>query len=181
MQFLLDPLNGSANRAVISDGIAIVDQTNAFLQALKAEIDTSANINGTDTRMERLRNVHWSFQSAVINYQIALRKYKSDIESAFRGDVLAKLPVASTIEIDAAIANAVGLSRTVEGGYAMAVQEIGDAKTNSVAIEIMPKYPDLIILVETLDALMRSLCPLSTFFCDLDGAHELRTCCSRKD
>ena len=75
---------------MISDGIAIVNETNASLLVLKTEIGFipgySDDIN---TRMARLRNVYALFKNAVDGYHNALRKYKSDIESAFRGDVLA--------------------------------------------------------------------------------------------
>ena len=154
----MDPLNGNANRALISDGNVIVSETNAALLSLKSDISNSAHINGIQTRVNRLSNVNMSFQSVVNEHHTALRKHQSDIEQAFGRDILLQSPKVSEAEINAALANAVECARSSHVDHSIIVmQEVGDASTNSIAKELLPKYPDLLFLVDSVDALLQSI------------------------
>ena len=154
----MDPLNGSANRAVISNSTVIVSETNTTLLSLKSDIATSAHINGIETRVNRLSNVNMSFQSVVNEYHTALKKYLHDVEQTFGRDILLQSPNASEADINAALANAVEYARSSHVDHSTIVmQEVGEASTNSIAKELLPKYPDLLFLADTFDALIQSI------------------------
>ena len=147
---------------MISDGNVIVSETNATLLSLKSDISTSAHIDGIHTRVNRLSNIHLSFQSVVNEYHTALKKYQYDVEQAFGRAIRLKSPKASEGEINAALANAVGCARSLHVHWFQVPQEAGDANTNSIAKELLPKYPDLILLVDSVDALLRRIAFYST-------------------
>lgn len=150
-------MNGSANRAVISDGNVIVSETNKTLLSLKSDLASSSHVNGIQTRMNRLSNVNLSFQTVVNEHHNALRKYQSDVEQAFGGDIRSRSPNASETDINAAIANAVEYARASYVNHTVIVVEAGDPVTNSVAKELLPQYPDLMFLVDSIHSLVQSI------------------------
>ena len=113
----------------------MVSATNHALLSLKSEITTSAHISGIESRMENLSKINLLFQSVVNEYHEALRTFK----------------------FDAALDNAVGYVHAASNGQTYVVNDTGDASTNSAASELLPQYPDLMFLVDSVDALVRSI------------------------
>ena len=157
IQFLSDPLNGNVDRAVISDGNAIISETNSTLLSLKSEIHSFAQVAGVEERMTMLGNVNISFQSVVNEHHNALRKYLSDVEQALGRDIRSRSPNASEADINAALGNAVGYARSSNFPHSVIVVEAGNAYTNGIGKELLPKYPQLIHLADSLDALLQSI------------------------
>ena len=135
----------------------MVSATNHALLSLKSEITTSAHISGIESRMENLSKINLLFQSVVNEYHEALRTFKFDVEYTFGKDMLVKVPTASEADINAALGNAVGYVRAARNGQIYVVNETGDASTNSAASELLPQYPDLMFLVDSVDALVQSI------------------------
>ena len=158
----MDPLNGSANRAVISDGNVIVSETNATLISLKSDIATSAHVDGIETRVCKLTNVNLSFHSVLNEHHVALRKYQYDVEQTFGLDIRSRSPNAPETDIKAALGNAVEYARASNPLHSIIGGEAGDASTNHIAKELLPKYPDLIFLADSLDALTQSIAHYNT-------------------
>ena len=150
-------MNDSANRAVISDGNVIVSETNKTLLSLKSDLASSSHVNGIQTRINRLSNVNLSFQTVVNEHHNVLRKYQSDVEQAFGGDICSRSPNASGTDINAAIANAVEYARSSYVNHTVIVVEAGNPVTNSIAKELLPKYPDLMFLVDSIHSLVQSI------------------------
>ena len=145
------------DRAVISDGNAIISETNSTLLSLKSEIHSFAHVAGVEERMTMLGNVNISFQSVVNEHHNALRKYLSDVEQALGRDIRSRSPNASEADINAALGNAVGYARSSNFPHSVIVVEAGNAYTNGVGKELLPKYPQLIHLADSLDALLQSI------------------------
>lgn len=141
-------MNGSSNRAVICGGNVILSEINATLVPLKSYFTSPAH-------MLRLGSVIVSFAYAMKMHQIALRKYLSDVEQAFGRDIRSRSSNASETDINAALGNAVECARASTFDHTIIVVEAGDAFTNSIGKELLPKYLDLVSLVDSIDVLLQ--------------------------
>lgn len=146
-------MNVIVDRVVISDGNVIVSETNATLHSLRLAHITSLHVKGIKARMYSLGDVNKSFRNVVSVYQSALRDYLSDVEHVFGRDIRLRSSTASERDISVAIGKA--YEHAGSAWYKLIdMEEEGDAYTNGIAIELLPKYPDVMFLVDSRDALL---------------------------
>lgn len=106
---------------------------------------------------ERLKATNLRFRGAVNRYLVGLKNYQYDIDDKMGKEILVRVSTASVEDINAALENAVKYAQTTARGYPAALEERGNTFINIIAREILPKYPDLVFLVETLDDLQLSI------------------------
>ena len=142
---------------MISSGNVIVSEMDETLLSLR-----SASVHVIGVIDMQLVYVNISFQSVVNEHLNALRKYQSDVEQAFGRDIRLKSPNASEADINAALGNAVGYARDSNIPHSVIVVETGDSSTNSIGKELLPKYLDLVPLVDSIGVMLQSIALYNT-------------------
>lgn len=117
----------------------------------------SAHVIGLEDRISGLGNVDLSFCSILIELRNAFEKYESNIHEAFHRDMRSRSNSFSQESIKAAIRNAVAYARASNVPHTVIAVERCDAYTNRAAKELLPKYPDLTFLPETMETLRQSI------------------------
>ena len=142
---------------MICNGNVIVSETNVTLVSMKSDIGTSSHVIGIEGRTNLLDNVNVSFHSVINEHHIALCKYQSNVEQTYRQDIRSRSPNASQADINTALGNAVEYARSSNVSHTIIGVEPGYAYTNRAAKELLPKYPDLIFLADTIESVQQSI------------------------